>query len=83
MKAYLAIKFHEDYKNRKLIEKISESKGVGLGIEAGYAYSRKKPVIVIAKKGSETSTTMKGVAKKVISYAKPEELVQKLRAINL
>lgn len=115
-KAYLAIKFHEDFKNKKLIKDISESlrkadfevvvmvrdyekwgdvhftpkelmkltfqlidksdiliiefseKGVGLGIEAGYAYSKGKPIIVIAKKGSEISSTLKGIAKRIIFY---------------
>jgi nucleoside 2-deoxyribosyltransferase len=125
-KAYLAIKFHEDSKNRKLIEEISDGltkagfettimardyekwgevrfspeelmkltfelidksdvliiefseKGVGLGIEAGYAYARKKPIIVIAKEGSDVSTTLKGVSKKVIFYNNPKELGKKI-----
>lgn len=46
---------------------ISE-KGVGLGIEAGYAYAKGIPVVIIAKKGSEISTTMVGIAKKIIVY---------------
>ncbi len=125
-KAYLAIKFHEDSKNRKLIEEIASSlsdvgfetiimardyekwgkvrfspeelmkltfelidksdvliiefseKGVGLGIEAGYAYARKKPIIVIAKEGSDVSTTLRGVSKKVIFYNNPKELGKRI-----
>tara|TARA_Y100000310_G_C20250323_1_gene608794 strand:- start:151 stop:552 length:402 start_codon:yes stop_codon:yes gene_type:complete len=122
MKAYIAIKFHPDARNKKLIEGISSSlekagfktyciirdqenwgkiefssqelmtktfkeidssdilvidlseKGVGLGIEAGYAYSKRIPIITIAKKGSDISSTLKGISKKVLSYDNPEEL---------
>lgn len=131
MKIYLAIKFHEDLSNKKLIEGISKSlefmgykviviardyekwgkikfspkelmklsfkiieesdlllvefseKGVGLGIEAGYAYAKDKPIIVIAKNGSEISETMRGVAKEVIFYEKTEEIGEKLKQCGL
>ncbi len=125
-RAYLAIKYHDDMSNKKLIEDISDSlkkagvstivmvrdiekwgkvsfpfselmritfdeidkadeliielseKGVGLGIEAGYAFAKKKPVIVIAKEGSEVSNTLRGIAKEVIFYKEPKELSSKL-----
>lgn len=131
MEAYLAIKFHEDLRNRELIEQISEAlrkagfettvmvrdhekwgevkftpeelmkltfqlidksdvlvielseKGVGLGIEAGYARSKNIPIIIIAKKGSEISNTMRGVARQIIFYGEPEELAQKFRELQL
>lgn len=131
MKAYLAIKFHEDCKNKELVEKISESlentgfnttvmvrdyekwgkikftpqelmkltfklisesdllivefseKGVGLGIEAGYAHSKNIPIIVIAKKGSDISSTLRGISKDIFFYDKPEEIVAKLKAVVL
>ena len=127
MKIYLAIKFHEDFSNRKLIEEISETlnkfgfetkvmardyenwgqikfkpedlmkltfeiieksdlllvefseKGVGLGIETGYAYAKGKTIIVIAKYGSDISETMRGVAKEVIFYEKVEEIGKKIK----
>jgi 2'-deoxynucleoside 5'-phosphate N-hydrolase len=50
-----------------LLVEFSE-KGVGLGIEAGYAFSRNKPVYVIAKKGSEISETLRGIAKEIFFY---------------
>ena len=40
-------------------------KGVGLGIEAGYAYAKGKPVFTVANKKSEISTTLKGISKSV------------------
>ena len=51
-------------------------KGVGLGIEAGYAYARKKPIIVLAKEGVEISDTLKGISKQFIFYTKPEDLAK-------
>ena len=131
MKAYLVIKFHEDYKNRKLIEQISEAlqkagfksivivrdyekwgkirftpkelmkltfklidesellvvefseKGVGLGIEAGYAYSKNKPIIIIAKRNSDISTTLRGISKEIFFYEEPEELTEKFNKLKL
>ncbi len=131
MDAYLAIKFHDDCKNRELIEQISKSlqdsglkpivvirdyekwgtikfapeelmelafrlideskllviefseKGVGLAIEAGYAYAKNKPIIVIAKKGSDISTTLQGIAKEVFFYTDPEELTEHFRNLKL
>lgn len=60
-----------------LIVEFSE-KGVGIGIEAGYAYAKNKPIYVVAKEGSDISSTIKGVAKEVIFYNNPEEIFNKL-----
>ena len=49
-------------------------KGVGLGIEAGYAYAKGKPIIVIAREGSEISTTIRGIAKQVFFYKDTDEI---------
>lgn len=57
-----------------LIVEFSE-KGVGVGIEAGYAYAKQKPIYVIAKEGSDISSTLKGIAKDVVFYNDPEELI--------
>jgi nucleoside 2-deoxyribosyltransferase len=123
MKAYLAIKFKEDFSNKETIENISNvfekagiesvamaldgesspkelmektfkeidscdlmiiefsEKGVGLGIEAGYAFARQKPIFVIAKEGSDISSTLKGISKQVIFYNDPEEIMEKLKLI--
>lgn len=43
-------------------------KGVGVGIEAGYAFAKGIPVITIAKRGSDISDTLAGISKKVIFY---------------
>ena len=49
-------------------------KGVGLGIEAGYAVAKGKPVIVLTKEKQKLSNTMQGIANVVIQYSQPEEV---------
>ena len=63
-----------------LIVEFSE-KGVGLGIGAGYAFAIGLPIYVIAKTGSDISSTMSNLAKEVIFYNNPEELTDKFKKI--
>ncbi len=126
MKAYLAIKFYEDGRNRAMIEGITavlaqlgidticvvrdlekwgeihfspdvlmqksfheidqsdmiivelSEKGVGLGIEAGYAYAKGIPIITIARTGSDISETLRGISQDIFfyeSYGRLKELL--------
>ena len=43
-------------------------KGVGLGIESGYAYAHAIPVITIARDGSDISDTLRGISQEVYLY---------------
>lgn len=61
-----------------LVIEFSE-KGVGIGIEAGYAFAKHKPIFVVAKEGSDISNTLRGIAKDIIFYSNPEEFINKLR----
>ncbi len=122
MRAYLAIKFHSDQRNRTAIEEISTSlgvegieticiardlenwgktrfapnllmqksfaiidtcdfilvelseKGVGIGIEAGYAYAQDIPIFTIAKTGCDISETLRGISQQVFFYNTPKNL---------
>jgi nucleoside 2-deoxyribosyltransferase len=49
-------------------------KGVGLGIEAGYAYAKGIPIITIVKSGSDISETLVGISKKIFLYNNIEDL---------
>jgi len=49
-------------------------KGVGLGIEAGYAYARGLPVVTIARVGADISTTLRGISTAVCLYRGATEL---------
>jgi nucleoside 2-deoxyribosyltransferase len=69
----MRITFEEIDESDFVILEMSE-KGVGLGVEAGYAIAREKPLIVLIKKGLELSNTMQGIADIVIPYCQPEEI---------
>ena len=123
MKAYIAIKYHEDNGNRARIEGIASAleecgfetvciardlekwgqvqfdpdelmqrtfseidgsdvvivdlteKGVGVGIEAGYASAKCIPIVTIAQKGSDISETLRGISHQVFSYDQFDGLV--------
>ena len=49
-------------------------KGVGLGIEAGYAYAKGIPIVVIAKKGSDISATLQGISRQLFFYDEFDDL---------
>ena len=49
-------------------------KGVGIGIEAGYAFAKQIPIIVIARAGSDISTTLRGISRHVFLYDGLDEL---------
>jgi nucleoside 2-deoxyribosyltransferase len=49
-------------------------KGVGAGIEAGYAYAKGKPVWTIARQGSDISTTLRGISQRVAWYKEYDEI---------
>jgi len=58
-------------------------KGVGLGIEAGYAFAKNIPIIVIAKEGSDISDTLRGIAKEVIFYKETRDLLTKFKDVKI
>jgi nucleoside 2-deoxyribosyltransferase len=49
-------------------------KGVGLGIEAGYAAALGIPVFVLLRPEAEVSTTLDGISTEVFRYADDESL---------
>ena len=44
-------------------------KGVGVGIEAGYAYARRIPILTIAAQGADISTTLQGISRGIFRYS--------------
>ena len=131
MKAYLAIKYHADNRNRPIIKAISDTlqkhgcdsycvardlehwgekqfsaedlmqrsfaaiehcdfvlvelseKGVGLGIEAGYAYAKGKPIVTLAQAGCDISTTLSGISAYIDRYDSATLEVELARALKL
>ena len=51
-------------------------KGVGLGIEAGYACAKGIPIVIVAQQGSDISATLQGISQQVIFYQQFNELAQ-------
>ena len=49
-------------------------KGVGLGIEAGFAHAVGKRIVVIAKTGSEISNTLAGISSEIHFYDSETDL---------
>lgn len=47
---------------------------IGIGIEAGYAFSKKIPIYLIASKDAYVSNSIKGIALKSLFYDNPEEI---------
>jgi 2'-deoxynucleoside 5'-phosphate N-hydrolase len=56
-------------------------KGIGIGIEAGYAKALQKPIVYIRHKEAEHSTTLSGIADYRIIYKSADDLQQQLDLI--
>ncbi|KAA3664607.1 MAG: nucleoside 2-deoxyribosyltransferase [Chloroflexi bacterium] len=59
--------FNEIDRSDMIIVELSE-KGVGIGIEAGYAYAKDIPIITIARTGSDISETLRGISQDIFFY---------------
>ena len=58
-----------------VVVELSE-KGVGLGIEAGYAFAQGIPVVTVARRGSDISTTLAGISARVSLYEAEDEVLR-------
>lgn len=63
-----------------LIAETSE-KGIGIGIEVGYAKAKKKPVIYVRNSKAEHSTTVSGIADFRIIYDNEIDLEESMKNI--
>lgn len=66
-----------------LLIDVSDNPGGGRVIEAGIAFGHSKPVIVIAKRGTQIGVPMSGIAAAFIEYEKIEAIVEPLRKFGL
>jgi nucleoside 2-deoxyribosyltransferase len=57
-------------------------KGVGLGIEVGYATAQGIPVFVIHQPGADVSTTLRGVTQEIFEYSDIDSLADAARRIT-
>ncbi|MCF6212756.1 MAG: nucleoside 2-deoxyribosyltransferase [Flavobacteriaceae bacterium] len=56
-------------------------KSIGVGIEMGYAFATKKPIIYVRQKGAEYSTTTAGCSESIIEYDSKEDLADKVLSV--
>jgi nucleoside 2-deoxyribosyltransferase len=54
------------------------TKSIGVGIEIGYAYAKKKPIIYLRQKNAEYSTTASGSSDYNIEYKDKFDLVKQI-----
>lgn len=59
----------------------TSDKGIGIGVEVGYAKAKGKPVIYIRSKSAEHSTTVSGISDHQIIYSDINDLKDRLAAI--
>lgn len=78
----MQLSFDSIQQSNVLFLEVSE-KGVGLGIEAGYAYALHIPIILLAKIGTEISTTLSGIASQILFYEQFEDLLPQLIALKI
>jgi hypothetical protein len=71
-----------DIDNCELVIAETSEKGIGIGIEVGYAKAKNKPVIYVRQKDAEHSTTVSGISDFQILYSDTNDL-QKQLAIAL
>lgn len=78
----MQLSFDSIQRSNVLFLEVSE-KGVGLGIEAGYAYALHIPIILLARIGTEISTTLSGIASQILFYEQFEDLLPQLIALKI
>ncbi|MCK5400705.1 MAG: nucleoside 2-deoxyribosyltransferase [Flavobacteriaceae bacterium] len=76
-KEMMKVAFEEIDNSDFLIAELTK-KSIGVGIEIGYAYSKKKPIFYLRRKGAEYSTTASGCSKHIIEYENKIDLGEKI-----
>ncbi len=79
-KEMMKVAFEEIDNSDFLIAELTK-KSIGVGIEIGYAYARKKPIFYLRRKGAEYSTTTSGCSKFIIEYENKIDLVEKIENV--
>ncbi|MEQ1675120.1 MAG: nucleoside 2-deoxyribosyltransferase [Chitinophagaceae bacterium] len=70
-----------DIDNCDILIAETSDKGIGIGIEAGYAKAKGKTVIYVRKKEAEHSTTVSGISDFQIIYLDTADLQKQLASI--
>ncbi len=79
-KEMMKVAFEEIDSSDFLIAELT-TKSIGVGIEIGYSFAKKKPVIYIRKRDSEYSATASGTSNHIIEYENELDLVNKMEKL--
>ncbi len=71
----------EDIDNSWCLFAETTDKGIGIGIEAGYAKAKGKPVIYLRHINAEHSTTLSGIADFAIIYSDLNDLKKQIQEV--
>ena len=69
-------KAFEEINNSDMLIAELTTKSIGVGIEVGYAFANKKPIIYLRKTKSEYSTTTAGCSDYIIEYENEIDLIK-------
>ena len=79
-KEMMTVAFEEIDGSDFLIAELT-TKSIGVGIEIGYAYAKKMPIVYLRKKDSEYSTTASGCSVSTIEYENELDLNGKMEKL--
>ncbi|MDM1045948.1 phosphoribosyltransferase [Myroides sp. 1354] len=71
----------QDIENSVFLLAETTDKGIGIGIEAGYAKALKKPVVYLRKQSAAHSTTLAGLSDYQIVYQDTDDLANQLKQV--
>jgi nucleoside 2-deoxyribosyltransferase len=74
----MRLTFDEIDRCNLLVAELSE-KGVGIGIEAGYAAGHGIPVVTVVEEGAKVSSTLGGISRTVIHYTSEDDLTLQIQ----
>lgn len=71
----------EDIDNSDFLIAETSDKAIGIGVEAGYAKAKNKPVIYVRQANAEHSTTVSGISDYQLIYENEKDLKTQLAVI--
>ncbi|MGG5506455.1 MULTISPECIES: hypothetical protein [unclassified Myroides] len=71
----------QDIENSVFLLAETTDKGIGIGIEAGYAKALKKPVVYLRKQSAAHSTTLAGFSDYQLVYQDTDYLARQLKQV--
>ena len=77
----MLISFEKIIQSKYLLVDLTE-KGVGIGIEAGYAFACGIPIITILPIDAEISATLSGISSHIYRYHVPEDIINFLNSLE-